>query len=180
MNMKNILVLMFAIFSITQTYASNDMVVCTMDAKMCSDWSWVWRSWPNCEFICPWDEVKKEEPKACTREYMPVCGEIQIQCIKAPCYPIKQTFWNKCELESNSLAIYLYNWECLSEKLETKINSAWSDATNKYLSKLDFDKKVSILEKAITKIDKMIENYPTKQNILWYIKNLISTSLLKN
>ncbi len=28
-------------------------VACTMDAKMCSDGSYVGRSGPNCEFVCP-------------------------------------------------------------------------------------------------------------------------------
>lgn len=32
----------------------------------------------------------------CTMEYAPVCGEIQVQCVKAPCPPIKETFANTC------------------------------------------------------------------------------------
>jgi hypothetical protein len=28
-------------------------VVCTMDAKLCPDGSYVGRSGPNCEFVCP-------------------------------------------------------------------------------------------------------------------------------
>jgi hypothetical protein len=42
-------------------------------------------------------------------EYKPVCAEIQVQCIKAPCEPIKKTFSNMCELEKNKLAKFLYN-----------------------------------------------------------------------
>ena len=38
--------------------------------------------------------------KACTKEYKPVCGEVEVQCIKAPCPPLKQTFGNRCEAES--------------------------------------------------------------------------------
>jgi len=38
--------------------------------------------------------------KPCTREYQPVCGEVQVQCIKAPCPPIKTTFSNRCEAEN--------------------------------------------------------------------------------
>jgi heat shock protein HslJ len=33
---------------------------------------------------------------ACTREYVPVCGSVQVQCIKSPCDPVKQTFSNNC------------------------------------------------------------------------------------
>jgi hypothetical protein len=32
---------------------STDFIVCTMDAKQCSDGSWVGRSGPKCEFVCP-------------------------------------------------------------------------------------------------------------------------------
>ena len=39
--------------------------------------------------------------KPCTREYVPVCGEVDVQCIKAPCPPIKTTFSNRCEAENN-------------------------------------------------------------------------------
>lgn len=38
--------------------------------------------------------------KPCTREFQPVCGEVQVQCIKAPCPPIKTTFSNRCEAEN--------------------------------------------------------------------------------
>ena len=38
-----------------------NMVVCTMDAKECPDWSFVSRTWPNCEFEpCPWEKEKTE------------------------------------------------------------------------------------------------------------------------
>ena len=32
----------------------------------------------------------------CTMEYDPVCGEVQVQCIKEPCPPIRQTYGNSC------------------------------------------------------------------------------------
>lgn len=51
------------------------------------------------------------EQKPCTREYMPVCGEVQVQCITTPCNPIQQTFSNKC-VASNAGAKILYTWEC--------------------------------------------------------------------
>jgi hypothetical protein len=106
--MKKLILLMLVSFSFIQAYASDDAVMCTMDAMQCSDWSWVGRSWPNCEFVCPWENTQK----ACTREYAPVCGEVQVQCIKAPCDPAKETFSNRCEMENNSLATFLHEWTC--------------------------------------------------------------------
>jgi hypothetical protein len=32
----------------------------------------------------------------CTEEYQPVCGEIDVQCIKAPCPPVQETYPNSC------------------------------------------------------------------------------------
>lgn len=33
---------------------------------------------------------------ACATDTNPVCGEIQVQCIKAPCPPVRETYANKC------------------------------------------------------------------------------------
>ncbi len=51
-------------------------------------------------------------PVACTMEYAPVCASVQVQCIKAPCPPINQTFGNRCTMRANSLAKFLYDGEC--------------------------------------------------------------------
>lgn len=81
---------------------SNEPIACTMDAKICPDGSAVGRVGPNCEFAaCPapktvqcTDEMK--QATACTREYRPVCGLVQVQCITTPCDPIPETFSNGC------------------------------------------------------------------------------------
>ncbi len=39
-------------------------------------------------------------PKACTKEYMPVCGMVQVQCVAAPCNPVRTDFGNRCMAES--------------------------------------------------------------------------------
>lgn len=36
----------------------------------------------------------------CTREYVPVCGSKVVQCIQAPCNPVRQTYSNRCEAEA--------------------------------------------------------------------------------
>lgn len=42
--------------------------------------------------ICP-----RNRPEICTKEYRPVCASKTVQCIRAPCPPIKQTYPNSCE-----------------------------------------------------------------------------------
>lgn len=84
-----------------------DGQICTADAKMCADGSYVSRSEPGCAFAaCPAPESEdtktvicsKEMKNAeyCTMEYRPVCGLVEVQCIKAPCPPIPETFGNGC------------------------------------------------------------------------------------
>ncbi len=85
---------------------SDDMVMCTMDAKLCPDGSYVGRSGPSCAFApCPTISTNPKEHictpiekkmQACTKEYAPVCGQVVVQCIKAPCPPIPETFSNGC------------------------------------------------------------------------------------
>lgn len=36
---------------------------------------------------------------SCTSIFRPVCGKLQVQCIKAPCPPIATTFQNRCEAD---------------------------------------------------------------------------------
>ncbi|HEY4493706.1 MAG TPA: hypothetical protein VJB98_03750 [Candidatus Paceibacterota bacterium] len=40
---------------------------------------------------------------ACIALYKPVCGLVNVQCIKEPCPPLEQTFSNSCEACSNEL-----------------------------------------------------------------------------
>lgn len=42
----------------------------------------------------------------CSRQpYNPVCGEIEVQCIQAPCDPIQQTFPNECAAKEQGATI---------------------------------------------------------------------------
>lgn len=93
-----------------QWTTNNDWIpiACTEEAKMCDDGSAVGRTGPNCEFApCP-----DEEPTACTMQYDPVCASVAVQCIKAPCPAIEQTFGNECMMKANKLAKFLYKGEC--------------------------------------------------------------------
>ncbi len=48
----------------------------------------------------------------CAQVYAPVCAEVQIQCIKAPCNPIKETFSSSCEACKNQLVNSHVAGEC--------------------------------------------------------------------
>lgn len=43
-----------------------------------------------------------ENQMACTKEYAPVCGSIQVQCFAAPCNPVRETFSNACVAKSRN------------------------------------------------------------------------------
>jgi hypothetical protein len=51
-------------------------------------------------------------PPLCTTEYNPVCGSVQVDCIRAPCPPIPETFSNICELKASPRATFLYGGVC--------------------------------------------------------------------
>ncbi len=55
---------------------------------------------------------QSEDLTMCTMEYAPVCASVAVQCIKAPCDPVEQTFGNRCMMNANKLATYLHDGEC--------------------------------------------------------------------
>lgn len=91
-----------------------EQTACTMDAKQCSDGSFVGRKGPKCDFeACPGDNAGKcESDKDC-----PV-----INCIKAPC-PQNKCINNRCQAGLFWDVIYpLYsgvNWETVGSKKNT-------------------------------------------------------------
>jgi len=52
----------------------------------------------------------------CFDIYDPVCAKVNIQCIKAPCDPIYQTYPNSCEACRNFLVDSYIKGECMSVK----------------------------------------------------------------
>lgn len=48
----------------------------------------------------------------CIEIYQPVCAKVNVQCIKAPCPPIEQTFSNSCKACQNSLVESYIKGEC--------------------------------------------------------------------
>lgn len=57
----------------------------------------------------------EEEPTICTMQYEPVCASVAVQCIKAPCPPIEETFGNTCMMNANKLATFLHDGECTTK-----------------------------------------------------------------
>lgn len=51
-------------------------------------------------------------PTSCTADYNPVCASVQVDCIRAPCPPIPETFSNMCEMKAQPRATFLYMGEC--------------------------------------------------------------------
>lgn len=64
-----------------------------------------------------------DNPIICTMEYRPVCASVQVQCIKAPCDPVQQTFGNACMMNANKNTTYLHDGECGSTELD---GSTWT------------------------------------------------------
>lgn len=59
--------------------------------------------------------VSADHIQACTMEYAPVCGAREVQCVRAPCYPVYETFGNKCSLEA-AHAQYVHAGECRGDE----------------------------------------------------------------
>ena len=103
------------------------------------------------------DSNERNGNSVCTNEYRPICGEVRIQCIRAPCDPIQQTFPNKCLLEK-SKAIFLYNGECKSEIKPSNIPYYFIAIHNEALPdplypELTLEKSYITLKEIITKAD---------------------------
>lgn len=92
------------------------MGVCTMEAKMCPDGeTFVSRSGADCAFApCPSEGSAlggRGDDIACIELYAPVCASVDVECIKAPCPAMEQTFSNECEANKADAEV-LHEGEC--------------------------------------------------------------------
>ena len=53
----------------------------------------------------------------CTKEFVPVCGEVKVACLELPCSRMVKTFSNFCVLEKNKQATFLYHGFCKQKGL---------------------------------------------------------------
>lgn len=106
--------------------APDQNVACTMDAKQCPDGSYVGRVGPNCEFAaCPTPKPTPTDSVVCTDAmknaevcpaiYAPVCGLVQVQCIKAPCNPVPETFSSGCNACTQKNVLSYTNGACSAQ-----------------------------------------------------------------
>ena len=61
-------------------------------------------------------EVETDTEIVCNDIYKAVCGEVEVQCIKAPCPPLKTTFSNECEAKKAG-AINIQEGACQDETI---------------------------------------------------------------
>ncbi|MFW5704263.1 MAG: hypothetical protein ACOCXG_00325 [Nanoarchaeota archaeon] len=59
----------------------------------------------------PVENIPDTQNTFCTMEYAPVCASVQVQCVRAPCPPINQTFSNACMAKTKDATV-LYKGEC--------------------------------------------------------------------
>lgn len=68
----------------------------------------------------------------CTKEYAPVCGSKQVQCITTPCNPVQQTYSNRCTLNADG-ATFLYEGQCRDTNTDPSADPrcrVWYDGCN--------------------------------------------------
>ena len=60
-------------------------------------------------FFC---SPEQRNAEACIALYNPVCAKVNVQCIRAPCPPINETFSNSCHACANPLVESYVLGEC--------------------------------------------------------------------
>ncbi len=110
--------------------------------------------------------ASEAEQMACTMEYAPVCAKVEVQCFRAPCYPVYKTFSNKCMMNSEK-ATEVHNDACsefeegspvvISETLKTFLTTYFNNFLQK-ISILDNTSKLSRLERIDTKISNRLNS----------------------
>jgi hypothetical protein len=71
---------------------------------------------------------KPDDGVICTADYSPVCGSKEIQCVTTPCDPVLETYSNRCHLDADVSATYLFDGECTQEVPDNCV--AWNDGCN--------------------------------------------------
>ena len=76
--------------------------------------------------------AKQEETIYCPQIYDPVCAEVQVYCIKAPCEPIQKTFSNECMARANKNTLrILHKGTCKFEPAKKAVPIGTSKIKNR-------------------------------------------------
>ena len=67
---------------------------------------------PPCKAPCIAGSCPEDCPVVCPYIFSPVCGEKQVQCVTEPCLPTQQTYNNRCLLDQDNDARFLYEGAC--------------------------------------------------------------------
>lgn len=172
--MKKFLVYFTIFCSLSVAYLSQShalTMACTMEAKMCPDGeTYVWRTWPNCEFAaCPWET----KPKACTREYNPVCGQPK-QTNPLAGIAVPKTYSNKCVMESE-WATLLNHGKCIGD-FWPKVQQSLDDKIDQLIEKIETKlssvaQKKSVVDKMLLKLETKIKTFSHLEGVIQYIKS---------
>lgn len=60
---------------------------------------------------CPVPQPVPNPGRLCPQIYAPVCAQRQVQCVRAPCPPVTQTFGNSCEAANAGYQV-IHNGPC--------------------------------------------------------------------
>jgi hypothetical protein len=55
---------------------------------------------------------EQRDVDACIEIYQPVCGSVEVECVRAPCDPVWETFENSCRACSNERVVEYIEGEC--------------------------------------------------------------------
>lgn len=65
--------------------------------------------------------LQAQDMTICTKEFAPVCGSKQVQCVTTPCDPINVTYENRCQLNADK-ATFVSTGQCV----DTPDMTPWS------------------------------------------------------
>jgi hypothetical protein len=123
-----------------------------------------------------------DEPRICTMDYTPVCAEVQVQCIKAPCPAVTQTFGNACSAWDNKIlfqgACSSYMNDSLYKKLDPKreaVQNIISKLSTKTLVKMNvmLDQKIEMTKMSRIAVEMQKERITTYA----FIKSIVNSQL---
>ena len=197
--MKNIILIslvsifLFAWVSADDWVSIDNPVICTMDAKQCSDGSYVSRTGPNCEFTkCPWDvEVTPINPVICTADAKQ-CSDGSYVSRAGPNCEFSKCSWD-VEIIPNNISVYkishsnkntyteIKNTVSLKKqrlidrfilKIENKLVEFSDYKKEKFIKAIIFrlDKKISDLVIEYSTIELLPDNINNKYSIFTLLK----------